>query len=454
MRLWQKISILCVLVLLLVIVTCSVLLLQYSRDSILDLSVEQAESEQANLQKSFENMASYYLEDGDNPTAKQAVVKYCFSQFANETSVLVEDGETIYSQISVDPAEYLQAEYKQNTWQGKVSSRNILIVGSNVTIDTDSYDIYVVKDITPVYARISEMIWRFILICGGGIAAGAFLIIFIVRRASRPLEDLRKKTRLIAGGNYAERSEVKTKDEIGELSADFNTMATAVETHIAKLEDTAQRQRLLLGGLTHEFKTPMTSLILHSETLLTTDLPKEDAENALVHINTQCKWLESLTQKMLRLIMLEGQISKRKEPVADLLEDVRESTEAVLEKRRTPLTACCSTDTLEMDYDLMKSLLINLVDNASKASDAGQLVSLQAYDATIEVADHGAGIPQDEIDKVTDAFYMIDRSRSKAKGGSGLGLALVKRIADTHGARLVIESEVGKGTTIKIIFPR
>lgn len=120
--------------------------------------------------------------------------------------------------------------------------------------------------------------------------------------------------------------------------------------------------------------------------------------------------------------------------------------------RGTPLIIECGIDSLEMEMDLMKSLVINLVDNASKASEPGQSIILRAYDFTIEVKDQGYGIPESELERITEPFYMVDRSRSKKKGGSGLGLALVKEIATVHNARVSIESSLNKGTTVRIIF--
>ena len=105
-----------------------------------------------------------------------------------------------------------------------------------------------------------------------------------------------------------------------------------------------------------------------------------------------------------------------------------------------------------MDADLMRSALVNLVENAIKASERGSTVELIANKNEIIVRDHGRGIPKDEIARVTEPFYMVDRSRSKKLGGSGLGLALVQRIADVHHAELVIESELNVGTSIFFRF--
>ena len=87
----------------------------------------------------------------------------------------------------------------------------------------------------------------------------------------------------------------------------------------------------------------------------------------------------------------------------------------------TPLTIRCEADSVTGDYDLIKSLLINLIDNASKASEPGQHIHLRAYKKTIEVSDNGVGIPEDSLPFVFDPFYMSDSSRSKKGGGSGLG---------------------------------
>ena len=109
-------------------------------------------------------------------------------------------------------------------------------------------------------------------------------------------------------------------------------------------------------------------------------------------------------------------------------------------------------DTLAMEFDLMRAALVNLVENARRASSPGETILLFAHDNSIEVIDHGKGIPKEEIPRITEPFYMVDRSRSKRSGGSGLGMALVKKIAEAHGAELVIESAENMGTTIRLVF--
>ena len=109
-------------------------------------------------------------------------------------------------------------------------------------------------------------------------------------------------------------------------------------------------------------------------------------------------------------------------------------------------------DVERIDRDLFESLLVNLIDNGIKASDEGGVIFLTGQDNVITVRDEGCGIPADEIKRVTEAFYMVDKARSRKEGGCGLGLALCSMIAELHGAKLAIESEVGRGTSVSVIF--
>lgn len=455
MKLWLKIALICAAVLLLIIGTCSTLLLLTARDNIISMTTDSAKTEQHDLAESFKQMMTYYYRNELDETTKRSLVLYSFRTFANETAVLIQNNETIYSNISFDPQSLLPLS-EQNTqkdYLGQVKGTNILIVGSKADMLSDTYTIYTVRDITEVYKSISKMIWQFGAISLGCIIAGITLLVILLIFATRPLIELGRSVKRITQGEYTERAKVKTKDEIGDLAKDFNIMAGAVQTHVEALKEITQQQQLFIGGLTHEFKTPLTSVIGHSETLLYTKMPEEAVIRSLNHIHEQCRWLERLTQKLLKLITLQEEVQLKEEPVEALIDAVRESTAETLQKRDMMLETECAISTLPMDMDLMLSLLVNLVDNASKASKPGQTIQISAFGRTIEVKDHGMGIPENELAHITEPFYMVDKSRSKKMGGAGLGLALVQRIANAHGAKIAIESKPGEGTSVKVIFP-
>lgn len=454
MKLWQKVSLICSAVLTSIVLLMGGLLLREAEQSILDLTYQQSSDKQRNLSASFSEMSNYYLEETDSAPVEYSLVKYCFSRFADSTCVLMKGSETLYSNVAVDMSRYTIKGYDAEQFEEEIGGRQILITGSNVNVRNERYAVYVVEDITGVYESITRMVWRFALIGGVGILLGFVLIGLLVRRSMQPLAVLKTAAGRIAAGGYGERATVLSKDEVGALANDFNRMAEAVETHIGDLTETAERQRLFISGVTHEFKTPLTTVILNADTLQNAYMDEKERQTALSYIERQCKWLERMTQKLLKLITLKQDIELKPSSVPQLFERVEESMAETLRQRDTRLISECKLNTLSMDADLMQSVLINLVDNASKASAPGQAVTMRAYDDVIEVSDNGIGIPESELARITEPFYVVDKSRSKKLGGSGLGLALVKEIVNAHGAALEIESSVGVGTTIRVRFKR
>jgi signal transduction histidine kinase len=456
LKLWHKASLICVAVLIAVVVICSTTLLIHAKNSILDVTWKQAQEKQKNLAASFLEMTNYYLMDADSDAVKRTLVMYCFTRFADSSSVLIQGDETLFSEVTIGPAAYLRLDSAlsaQQTYEGEIENRNVLIVGSELTIGGDEFCIYVVEDISTVYNSIMDMVWFYVAVSVLGILFGTGLIMVLLRRGTRPLASLASVSQKIANGRYDMRSTVHTNDEIGALAGDFNLMADAVETRIAQLTETADRQQLFIGGVTHEFKTPLTSLLLHARMLRRANMTDEEKDVSLEHIETQSEWLERLVQTLLKLITLEEQLEIQDVSVSELFEQVRQSTRQSLAERNVTLEVCCGDEYLPMNPDLTRSLLINLIDNASKSYDdnsSNRTVVLSVTDNILEVKDCGRGIPPDSLSRVFEPFYMVDASRSKRLGGSGLGLSLAKRVADAHGAKLELESEFGKGTVVRL----
>ena len=458
MKLWQKTAIICISVLLIIVFACSAVLLVHAKNSILELTYSHAEDKQRGLASSFSEMASYYLTEEDSATVEASLVNYCFSRFADFSSVLMRGEETLYSGVSVDPRTLLPLsgnEYGIQLTEREIEGRNVLIVGSLVTVKSTPYAVYVVEDISTTYNSITNMAGTFVIVSMAGILLGAGSIALLMRRSTRPLTALALTARRIADGEYGIRASVETHDEVGTLADDFNMMAKAMETRIAELTETAERQRLFIGGVTHEFKTPLTALLLHSRMLRRANMTDEEKDASLEHIESQCEWLERLVQTLLKLITLEREIERRPCEVDALFDTVRQNTQKSLADRGVTLITHSGGGTLNCNADLIQSLLINLVDNAAKAYDTDapdKRVFLTFSADTIEVRDFGRGIPEEAMERIFEPFYMVDKSRSKKAGGSGLGLALVKKIATAHDAELIIESSIEKGTTVWVRF--
>ena len=166
----------------------------------------------------------------------------------------------------------------------------------------------------------------------------------------------------------------------------------------------------------------------------------------------QLRYLERMVQKLLKLLSLEAPIQRESIQKGALAHQVEEMTAGITKKWGVTLETAWDHTMLEGDPDLLCAALVNLVDNAAKASQPGDTVTLSLLGSTLEVRDRGCGIPEEATPRLTELFYTADPSRSKTRGGSGLGLALVKAITDAHGAELEIESRVGEGTCVRIVM--
>ena len=456
MKLWQKTSLICIVVLIVVVFLCSSVFLIYTRNNILTLTYEQTAARQKSLANSFKEMADYYLQDSDSAAMKYTLTTYCFSRFADDSSVLMKDGEILYSGVTIDPSEFLAVQQPPEQVETTIGGRNILISGSKVMLNDGAYSVYVVEDISAVYQSLSRTFWIFTLVSIAGALFGSFLIALSVRRSTKPLSVLAGAAKQIADGGYQMRANVCTKDEVGALARDFNRMADAVEQRITDLTETNERQRFFISAVTHEFKTPLTALLLHSRMLRRANLSEQQKDKSLEHLENQCAWLERLVQTLLKLFVKRQEVEKQEVAVGALFARVRETTAATLAQRRVKLVICHSGETLLCNAELMQDLLVNLVDNAAKAYDEDstvRVVILSCSDKTVCVEDRGRGIPKEALPHLFEPFYMADPSRSKKNGGSGLGLAIVKAIADAHDARISIKSEVGSGTQVTLEFP-
>ena len=282
----------------------------------------------------------------------------------------------------------------------------------------------------------------------------AAVLAYSVFRVLRPLKALQGSAAAIAHGDYQSRIPVKGKDEIAALSVSFNAMAEAVEKHVAEINDVAEARKLLLAALTHELKTPMTAIIGYSEALMKTRLTQEQREEAAAYINAECSRIERLSQKLMQLIALDGGsgITIAPTPVTELFESVEKTLLPIAKRDGVALDMACGSETLSMDADLMASVLINLFDNARKAR--AKHVHIVCSGGLISVTDDGCGIPADSVKRITEPFYMVDKSRSRKAGGVGLGLALVKRIVAMHGGKLSILSQIELGTCVEIELPQ
>jgi len=235
------------------------------------------------------------------------------------------------------------------------------------------------------------------------------------------------------------------------------------------LHDVSELRRLetvrtqFVANVSHELRTPLTAIHGYLETVLGGGLEEPDqARRFLEIVFRHTERLGRLLDDLTDLSDIElGRVRLQLGPVA--VGDVVESVLAIMgqraETRRVTLAATLPPDLPDVtaDHDRLEQILINLVDNAVKYTDAGGRVTVSGrrVDAVVEIAvtDTGVGIPPADLPRITERFYRVDKARSRELGGTGLGLAIVKHLVIAHGGELTIESEPGRGTTVRFTLP-
>lgn len=353
---------------------------------------------------------------------------------------------------------------EENTCDSTIWSENdhyYLQLCSAMNIDQDNLDIAqmdIVYDITSVYnARAQEQnTLRLLLIAI--FVVGSITSMVVAGLLTKPLEMLSSLAQHISHGDYSARLHIHSGDEIEALANDFNHMADTIEDNISELHFSMEKQEQFMGSFAHELKTPMTSIIGYADLLRSQNMSEDETNEAANYIFSEGKRLESLSLKLLDLLVVKNQetILTPTDP-ALAIRNVINVMKPELAKEHIVLKSSCRKGCCMMDIDLFQSLIINIIDNARKAIDDNGLIhvagTVRDDNYVIIIKDNGRGMPPEEITRISEAFYRIDKSRSRAQGGAGLGLAICSKIAEIHQAKIKYKSAVGRGTVVTISLP-
>jgi len=230
-----------------------------------------------------------------------------------------------------------------------------------------------------------------------------------------------------------------------------------LEAAISNLEDVANRREEFIASFAHELKTPLTAIIGYADMIRSKEMSPKSRFTAAGYIFSEGKRLEALSLKLMDIIVAGKQgFDKKQFEVGYFIRSIAAVTVPSLSNDGITLDMRWEPGEIKVEPDLFKTLMINLVDNARKASKKNDIIELfgkaEPDGYSLYVRDHGRGMKKEELSKITEPFYMIDKSRSRAQNGAGLGLALCQRIAELHDTALQYESEPGKGTTVRIFL--
>jgi heavy metal sensor kinase len=287
------------------------------------------------------------------------------------------------------------------------------------------------------------------------LAVAGFGGIFLAGRALSPVDKVTRLARQISAEDLGQRLNLRLPDdEVGRLARTFDEMIT-------RLDDAFRRQRQFTADSSHELRTPLTAIKGQVEIALSR--PREPAayREVLQAVNEEVDRLIRLVGSLLTLARADsGQIPIASEAVElpELVRAAAEQVQATAEKRDVHLAVVPGASlTLQGDEDLLLQLLLNLLDNAIKYTPPGGRVTAgwSTNDTQVElrVHDTGVGIAPEHLPHIFDRFYRVDKARSRAEGGAGLGLSICRWIAEAHGGSISVESAPGQGSTFTVRLP-
>jgi signal transduction histidine kinase len=272
---------------------------------------------------------------------------------------------------------------------------------------------------------------------------------------STPLRRLNRDMRKLAEGGRIRNTPIRGQDEFSELSLRFRAMARAIERKTAALGSENARRQQFIDNLSHELRTPVTSI--HGYALLLRDakLDLSRREEALDYLIAESERIGTLSEKLLTITSLSaGSVEMERLDCEALLKQAVQSVVALFSDSGVNIRYQTDGGTVLGDETLLLSLVINLLQNAVRASAPGSLVNVSfgGEGPVLRVEDQGRGMTKEQQDHAVEPFYRADKARSRKQGGVGLGLSICAAIADAHGANLSISSEVGKGTRVEVQF--
>jgi len=294
------------------------------------------------------------------------------------------------------------------------------------------------------------------------VVAGVGLLLF--RRLTQRLRHMQDIVVSFEQGNFDERIEEGSNDEIGRLAASFNSMADTLDETMEELRQADRMRRELVANVSHDLRSPLASIQGYLETVHMKDGALDPSERQR-YVKTALRNAQRLSDLVGELFELSKLETKQVEPsiepfpIAELVQDVVMQYEPQAEEQGIDLQAELPERhaRVKADIGLVERALSNLIDNAIHYTPEAGCVRVrlenERREVCVEVQDTGPGIPEDDLPHIFERFYRVDKSRDRDKGGAGLGLAIAKTILELHGRTLEVESTVGEGTTFRFQLP-
>lgn len=457
MRFWHKI-LLSVLPLFIITLDVSVIMvMKKSWQLNMDSETQRASSEQLLIANNiYENLNSIQARGNPLTPILLASVSESYGDYYRKQGIYLQLWENDRMIYPLQKGEFEKSDLK-NIGQPESSDERFIRLYTELPAPYQHLLLVYQRDISELFTKQQELNRFFVMI---NWIAGPILLLLLyvlIQKLSKPLKLLSETSKTIAEGDYTKRVLLSSKDEFGELALNFNRMAEAVEQRVTELSDMAEVKQRMVDNLAHELRTPLTSMQGFAEFLTTANIGQEEQQTAGGYILSETLRLKNLAFKLLDLSVLRHQpLTLRQVDISDLFQTVQLTERPKLENVDIQLYIHHTISNVWGDPDLLASFLVNLVENAIHASARGSEIHMLAYEldgeAVLEIRDTGTGLSPEQTKRVFEPFYRGDQARSREYGGAGLGLSLCRQIAEAHQARLTLNSDLGKGTSIRLFL--
>ena len=296
-----------------------------------------------------------------------------------------------------------------------------------------------------------------------GLLISVLLSLILAKTMVTPIQSLTRAAERVASGDFSQKPSNDAKDEIGVLTRTFNGMAGKLENTLDDLKKSEAMRREFVANVSHELRTPITSIRSYAETLLDPDgISDETRDEFLSVIVTESDRMTKIVQDLLTLSRFDAgsiEFSFETFSLEKSIYDVYNAMQLEAQRRSHHFSVTIKTELPQIygDRARIEQVLINMISNAFKYTRDGGVVSITAGRKEelvwVCVRDNGIGIPEEDVPKVFDRFYRVDKARSRESGGTGLGLSIASEIVARHNGKIALNSKLGKGTSITMTLP-
>mgnify|MGYP003296679355 FL=1 len=460
MKLWQKVYLFTMIlfVVLLNVGMYVVFELTYQKD--IGVEQKQAEAEYNMLTDMVVRSLNSLYNQGDVTDAKLRRVMEKYENYYDDTLCLtLWKGENCVYPENAD---------NLRNWND-VSGRNeIIIAGTDLKKITVQGKIYEGKE--TLYLRyekeLTELneVWdklqtNYLVISLSFSFVLAISLFIILRRTMKPITQLTKVVDDMAEGNWESKAPEAGKDEVATLGRHFNRMADKIQDNIQQIRQEADAKQEFVDNFAHELKSPLTSIYGFAEYVQKVNVSEDEKIQCMSYIMDESKRLLQLSYTLLDMAKIRNEAIHIEEvKLCDVEEQISKRMEAICKERGVTLQCNRSVDSMHANEVLLYSLLCNLIQNAIYACEGGDIVSWGVEEddeqLRIYVEDNGCGMTKEQVSRVKEPFYRVDKARSREAGRTGLGLAICSQIVEYHKAQMDIQSEIDKGTIITILFSK